>query len=106
MAQDDKQLPSLIRQAGNFRVAYARWRAAGRPLRSPERVDELFTDVCTKCPSESFIPTGVDTGRCVECGCWLKRSTMFLNKLAWPTEACPNDHFSNEVEDPDNPGDQ
>lgn len=100
MAQDDKQLPSLIRLAGNFRVAYARWRAAGRPLRSPERIEELF-NFCTECPSESFIPTGVDTGRCVECGCWLKRSTTFLNKLAWPTEACPNSHFSNEVEDPD-----
>lgn len=100
MVQNDKQLPSLITQAQNYLMSYARWVAAGKPVRSPDYIAELFATFCEKCPSNNFIRVDKDSGRCVECGCWLKRKGIDKNKLAWPTEPCPEGHFNNDVEEP------
>jgi hypothetical protein len=91
------ELPSLIQQAKNLTVAYAKWLAAGRPVRTPDQINALY-DICEQCPTKRFTRSSLDKGRCSACGCWLKRGADKFNKLAWPTEACPDGHWSNEVE--------
>jgi hypothetical protein len=90
-------LPNLLKQAKNFTIAYSRWVAAGKPLREPKQVEELFK-ICEGCPSKQFIRVDADSGRCAECGCWVRRSMDRKNKLKWPTERCPFGHFNNEVQ--------
>lgn len=87
-------LPSILRQALNLKDAYLRWVEAGKPLRTPERIEELF-EVCQQCPV--FMRVGADIGRCKECGCWVKRKGEKFNKLAWPTENCPRGNWSAEI---------
>ena len=93
-----KDFPGLIVQAKNYVIAYTKWVAAGKPLRTPEKIAELFT-ICEQCPSVSFIPISDGIGRCAECGCWLKKTETTRNALAWPTKPCPDQHFPNEVEE-------
>ena len=65
-----------------------KWIAAGKPVRSPERVAELFDNVCSPC--EYFVATGVDKGVCGLCRCSLKRYVgAWFNKLEWGTTRCP-----------------
>jgi hypothetical protein len=75
------QQPSFVVKVWDFRKARARWKAAGKPKRSPERIAELFA-ICESCPM--FNGNG-----CRLCGCRLKSKGAFLNKLAWSTESCP-----------------
>ena len=77
-------------------VAYAKWAAAGKPLRDPARVAELFS-ICEACPTRQFIRVDNDSGRCAVCACHLHRGMGELNKLAWPTEGCPHKAFEAEV---------
>ena len=65
--------------------AIQRWIAAGRPVRSDERVREIFDTLCRPC-------THFDAKRqtCRLCGCYVRRSgTAFTNKLKMATERCP-----------------
>jgi hypothetical protein len=93
-----KQLPGLIVQAKNYIIAYTKWVAAGKPLRTPQAIAELFV-ICENCPSMNFIPISDGIGRCAECACWLRKDSRDRNKLAWPTSPCPDGHFQNEVEE-------
>lgn len=92
------ELPSIIQQAKNYKQAHDKWVAAGKPLRTPERIAGLFAQ-CEQCPLKKFMRVGKDIGRCTECGCWLKRKGEHFNKLAWPTEACPHGVWPSEIED-------
>ena len=61
-----------------------KWELAGKPKRSPERVHQLFHEICKPCPH-----FGGD--RCNVCGCYISdhlRNPGF-NKLAWSTTHCP-----------------
>lgn len=79
--------PSLLRRAATFAAAELRWIAAGRPVRSVERVAELFT-VCKAC--EHFQLGARDgEGKCRLCGCQLRRAGGLLNKIQMATESCP-----------------
>lgn len=89
-------LPSLIQQATNLKEAYDKWSEAGKPLRTPEQISNLFS-ICEQCPL--FMRISTDIGRCKSCGCWLKRKGETFNKLAWPTEGCPEGHWEAEVND-------
>ena len=60
----------------------ARWEAAGRPLRSKERMAEIYDEICEPC--DSFADD-----MCEECGCSVRREGEEMNKLAWATTECP-----------------
>ena len=65
--------------------AVIRWIAAGRPVRSDDRVREIFERLCRPC--ERF-----DAKRqtCRLCGCRVRRSGSALaNKIKMATERCP-----------------
>jgi hypothetical protein len=62
--------------------ARRRWKDAGRPLRSPQEIQQIHDTYCVPC--EEF-----DGKACGKCGCGIKRAGTFLNKLAWATEKCP-----------------
>lgn len=93
----DQHLPSIWRQAKNFTVAFTKWVAAGRPIRSAEHIEDLFK-ICEKCPTRRFMRLSQNKGRCTKCGCWVKRAGEHRNKLAWPTEGCPEGHWAAQVD--------
>lgn len=80
--------PSIARRALSFVSAEARWIAAGKPERSPERVAEIYA-ICREC--QYFAPgASDDEGACRICGCQLKRFGGLLNKIRMATEGCPD----------------
>lgn len=65
--------------------AVTRWIAAGRPVRSENRVREIFDTLCRPC--EHF---DAQRQTCRLCGCHVRRSgSAFANKLKMATERCP-----------------
>ncbi len=75
--------PPLADRARTFSKAAAKWIAAGRPVRSKERMRELHA-ICEACPR-------FHDHACTLCGCPVRRSGVLRNKLAWATESCPDD---------------
>lgn len=74
--------PGLLRRGASFLTAVARWKAAGSPVRSPERIEEILA-ICQAC--EHF-----QRSRCNKCGCAVNKSPNGLrNKIAMATERCP-----------------
>lgn len=81
------QLPSQVRQAAAFVTAQGRWLAAGCPIRSAERIKEIFA-LCRAC--ENFWPGATEEeGVCRLCGCRLRSVGGLLNKIQMATEGCP-----------------
>jgi len=72
----------MLDKIKSFAVAHAEWIAAGMPLRTSERMIEIYDNICSKC--EHFKE---DT--CTVCGCNIKREGNTLNKLAMATTRCP-----------------
>jgi len=71
----------IIRYGG----AVKRWIAAGRPVRSDARVQEIFDTLCRPC---QYFDARRQT--CRLCGCAVRRSgSAFLNKIKMATERCP-----------------
>jgi hypothetical protein len=65
--------------------AIRRWIAAGRPVRSDEEVERIFTNECLKC--DRF---DAETQTCNSCGCALKMAgTPLTNKIKMASERCP-----------------
>lgn len=76
---------TLCQKAIRYTRALARWIKAGRPLRSPEEIREIFTAHCQACESWN-----ADGSSCQCCGCRVNTSTVAaLNKIAMKTENCP-----------------
>ena len=77
----------LIRQ---YNEEKRKWKKAGKPMRSAERIAEIHDNICSKCPlfkkGQGYLP-GYDL--CGECKCNLHRTALNLNKLAWATTKCP-----------------
>lgn len=63
------------------------WVEAGKPLRSPEQIKEIF-NICKGCPFFDESEAGV--GNCGICGCFIKEKGNLLNKAAWATTQCPH----------------
>lgn len=79
--------PSLLRRARTFTTAHGRWLAAGRPIRTSEQMDKIFS-ICETC--ESFRPGATKhEGTCRLCGCRLSRFSSLFNKAQMATEGCP-----------------
>lgn len=77
------QPPGLVRKAWNYFTALAKWTAAGKPVRTQERIDEIYA-ICSGCP---LFKGGICTH--IACGCEISRKKATDHKLAWATESCP-----------------
>lgn len=94
----------FIKKGFNFARAYAKWALAGKPLRDDKYIFELYDNFCTQCPTKKFIEHEPGRGECDECGCHVKRISSgldHLNKLAWPTEGCPDGHWNADIDEPE-----
>lgn len=86
---EDRSQPSFLRRAANFAAAIAKHVAAGCPRASQETIDARFA-VCKSCPYFSG-----DRCQHVSCGCNVKATREFLNKLAWEDQKCPVGKWGN-----------
>ena len=74
-------------RVGRYAAEIQTWLAAGRPVRSDERVREIYETICRPC--EHF---NQERERCKACGCKLGLSRRALfNKLRMATTSCPLD---------------
>lgn len=82
--------PGWISLGLNFLSAIGRWQAAGSPVRSQSRVNELLA-ICEACPY--LAGRGTDRKHCGKCGCPVngRVDEPTKNKLAMATERCPLD---------------
>lgn len=76
------KLPSLKQ----YRAEEATWRKHGSPVRSRERIAELFA-ICAACPQ--FAAFTASEGQCQLCTCLISRTRRKVNKLRWATTRCP-----------------
>lgn len=86
---DDIYLPQDPISAGiRYYKERTKWKKAGKPVRSQERVEELFK-ICSSC--DYFEHGMIRSGFCGICGCGIKKtnSDTTLNKLSWATTSCP-----------------
>lgn len=93
-------MKNFMSKLTGFTLGMARWVNAGRPIRSPEWVAELF-EHCWTCPSyEPDKRTEFrDRGVCAECGCYVHPTDLTIrNKLVLPTEGCPRGHWHASVD--------
>lgn len=72
--------------ATQFLIERAKWKKVGKPVRSAEKIQELF-NICNAC--EHYIKNTETSGNCGICKCNLKNVAGSLNKLAWATTRCP-----------------
>lgn len=78
-----RSLPSLQKRVVRWGVAVVEWQKSGRPRRSDEEVEQLFSQHCSVCDR-------LVAGRCSECGCNVNKSKIaVLNKIRMATEHCP-----------------
>lgn len=78
------QIPNI----SNYKEENRKWNDSGNPLRTPERINELF-QICSQCPHFVKLPL-ITTGQCSICSCFIKQHSNTLNKLAWATTECPD----------------
>jgi hypothetical protein len=79
-------MPGYGKRYKSLKKAHQRWVEAGKPVRSDERVAEIYDQHCSQCP----LLTETKMGQaCKLCGCLLSRERNFMNKLKWATEGCP-----------------
>jgi hypothetical protein len=66
-----------------------KWIEEGQPVRSPERVEEIFNNYCKPCPKFIPIPLFSNRGQCGKCSCLLSSDSDKMNKIQWATTRCP-----------------
>lgn len=92
---------NFIKRGMKFLRAYVKWVEAGKPLRSDEYIFELY-EICKACPTNKFIQKREGVGECGECDCHILRASStetIINKLAFPTEGCPDGHWQADVDE-------
>lgn len=82
-----KTQQGLLGKAGEYLRARDYWKKAGKPMRSDEKIREIFS-ICSK-GCENYLPGGDGGGQCGICGCWLYPIVTQVNKIQWATEKCP-----------------
>lgn len=74
--------PGILRKAAHFAASAAKHIAAGAPRASQEEIDRRCA-ICRACPH-------FDGHACRKCGCPVKRERVYISKLAWAGESCPD----------------
>ena len=83
----------IVDKVGNFTSAIKHWVAAGRPVRSDDRVQEIFDKHCSKCSMYDPVKKA-----CKSCGCAVNKSSFPLgNKLKMATQTCPLGQFGMDL---------
>lgn len=72
-----------------YRQEKEQWKNAGKPMRSDERVAEIFDNHCKPCENYIPIPLLEDRGQCAVCTCLLSKDDDNMNKIRWATTKCP-----------------
>lgn len=81
--------PPLSIQIWNYKEALLKWNKAGRPTRTPEEVETLHSQFCSRC--DWYDP---EQKRCRGCGCRVTSGGLAVfNKLKMKTEKCPKGLF-------------
>lgn len=78
--------PGIVRKVGSMCMAIAKWKLAGSPVRTPDRVAGLLA-ICQTC--EFLLDAGTSNQRCGKCGCPVNDKLTNRNKLYLATESCP-----------------
>ena len=90
-------LPSVTELAINYKKERKKWVDAGKPMRTDERILQIYNEKCEPCDFRR-------KNRCGFCGCFVKPKGTLLNKIAWGTTrcACWRKPFWLEETDPNN----
>ena len=72
----------LVRKGLRFGIAAAKLAGHGGKLLEPEQIEKRLK-ICVACPH--FRET-----ECAICGCKLNNKKKLMNKVAFPTERCPD----------------
>lgn len=76
----------MLDKLKRFFTERAKWKKAGQPRRSNDKIQILF-EICKQCDKYQ-IKNSVQ-GTCGECGCRITNVKEYWNKLAWATTRCP-----------------
>lgn len=80
-----------------YRQEKNNWKEAGEPVRSDEKVAELY-NICAQCEEYIPLPLVTDRGQCRICTCLLSKDGDHMNKLRWATTSCPLNKWTEEPE--------
>ncbi len=78
-----------------YRQEKENWKANGQPVRSDEKVAELY-NICSSCEEYIPLPLATDKGQCKICTCLLSKTAEYMNKLKWATTKCPLNKWAEE----------
>lgn len=90
-AAEPPQMPSVFVRGINFTAALFRHAVNGFRTRTPAEIEERL-EICQACPYR-IDSNGVVN--CSKCGCMCDgNNDIFLNKLAWTSETCPDGRWT------------
>ncbi len=94
MGRDRSHKRKVYKQVKDITKAYLGWAKAGFKVRTPERIAEIYDNICSNC--EFFQQT-----KCLKCGCPIKREGIRGNKLAMANTKCPLEEpkWTEEIDD-------
>jgi len=84
----ERMKSNIFQRGSQYLDERRRWVEAGKPLRSEERIAEIF-EICSKNTCGQYIEKGEGVGQCGLCGCNLKKRGTLLNKISWANTSCP-----------------
>ncbi len=76
----------LVPSYSQYQEEKQKWKEAGEPLRSPEKIQELF-NICNSCEHKIVVSPRIL--QCGICTCLLRPQGNKANKLAYATTRCP-----------------
>jgi hypothetical protein len=76
----------MLDKAQQYLTERGKWVQYGKPLRTPERIEELY-NICIEC--EQYEPKKENVGNCALCGCYVRKAGKNMNKLSYATTRCP-----------------
>lgn len=65
-----------------------KWRDAGSPERSQERIEEIF-NICSSDECQKYLSISENVGQCKVCSCYLRKDGHKINKIRYATTRCP-----------------
>lgn len=86
-------MPPLTERLKKYQEEVDLWEKLGRPIRTKERISEIYNENCAKCDK---LISNFGVTRCDECGC-LVNTSMTLNKLLFANCSCPIGKWDAEI---------
>lgn len=92
------EMPSLIERGKRYLTERKKWADAGKPMRSQERINEIYDSFCKDCVYRQKYKYC-----CEICSCFINRGTAF-NKIAFATTRCPLEEIGEQPKWIEEPG--